>query len=453
MKRLFLSVLAVNLAVGTAPRVEAQTAAPAQPNANQADDQDLNAAAALLREGRTDEAFRKVQEVVKRNPNLKPPRLILAHLAMRVIPQQARGFLEQAAAETPDHPDIYLTNAELSFNESRLSDAILNSMKALELANAPKWNAEQRTVFQKSAHSILAGLYERRKDWNNARAHLAAWLALDPKNGSARERYGAVLFRLGQVDEAQKEFQLAAKDDSTVMPATVLMARQYMNRNDAKSDDMKRAGQFFESAVNAEPNSARVHIAYADYLLQLGNAEAARVHADMAVKLDPKNQEARYFQGVVARMSKDFATAEKIFQELYTASPNNINAANQLALVLVESQDPANRRRGLEIAQANGRQYPQNPNILSTLAYCFYRNGNASEARKILDAILNGVPVPPPDTAYYIALILAEDKQALDETKNVLKAALETPGAFFYRKEAQAMYDRLNASKPMEKGK
>lgn len=441
---LFVAMLTV---VGTGHLVGQTAKPPAAPTQPTRSDE-LDVAAQMVKDGRFEDALKKIEEAVKKNPALSPPKLILARIVYQVLPSQARQFLEAAAADTPNHPDIYLTLGDIAQHEGRYTEAILNANKVLELINTATLTPAQKIGVQKNARVILATAYEQRRDWATARTHLLAWLEIEPKNGFARERYATVLFRLDKPDEAQKEYITAAKDEPNLLPADVQMGRQFAQRGDDA-----RAVQHFEKAVQAAPNSARAHIAYADYSLQQGNIESAKLHIEVAAKLEPKNPLVKQMQGLVARLTKDHATAERIFQELYTASPANVNASNQLALILAESNDPAVRKRGLEIAETNARQFGRSPDLLATLAYSYYRSGNPNEAKKILGAILGSVPYPPPDTAYFMALLLMDDPTAIDDTKGLLKAALESKTLSFYRKEIQALYDRLEKAKPTEKAK
>ena len=91
--------------------------------------------------------------------------------------------------------------------------------------------------------------------------------------------------------------------------------------------------------------------------------------------------------------------------------------------------------------------------MLATLAYSYYRSGNTKGAKDLLGAILGAVRVPSPDVAYYMALVTADDPQTVDDAKELVRAALDSKALFFYRKEAQTLYDRLEKAKPTEKQK
>ncbi len=445
------AVLSTVLLIGSA---RAQTAPAGGPLPTKIEE--LENAGQLLMQGKGDDAYKSIQEAVKKYPALPPAKLILARIVLGMVQQQkanvqqARGFLEQAAAETPDHPEVYRTLAEWAIAEQRVTDTILNAQKMLELSEAPRWTGDQKKNFQVFGRAASSTGYEMRGDWTNARLHLAAWLTLDPKNGIARNRYATTLFNLEKPDEAFAEFQQAVKDDVTLLPASVMMARQYMGKNDPK-----KATEWFDKAVKQEANNGKVHVAYADFLLQQDNLEKAKLHSEQAMRLDPKNIEVQRMQGMIARCNRDYVTAVRIFQEMLATSPADQVASNQLALILADMSDDASKKRALQLAEVNARQYQNDLNTIATYGYCLYRNGNIEQAKQLLrKAIINNQVTP--DMAYYLALPLSEAKETREEAARMLKQALESPAFFFFKKEAKALSEKLDKEikdTPKEKSK
>jgi tetratricopeptide (TPR) repeat protein len=411
---------------------------------------ELDNAFALLQQGKYDEAYKQIQEAKRKYPILPPPRLTLFRMMHKVNPKVSRPILEQAAAEEPEHPEVFLTLASVSLSEGRISDTILNALKVLELSNASRWTADQKKIFQREARAALANSFEARRDWENARTHFAAWLDLDSKNSNARQRFGAVLFNLSKPDEANIEFQTAAKDDSTLLPASVMMARQYVTRNDKDKGDLAKATEFFEKALKEEANNARVRIAYADFLLQQGNLQAAQLHTQEAAKLDAKNMDVRRMQGFVARYAKDNATATRVFQEIYAQFPADFIASNQLAIILADMNDDASKKKALQFAEVNYRQYQDSLEALSTLGYCYLRNGDLNQAQQAMQQLVKGVAGRPMshDMCYFLAAVLGESKEGVDDAKKILKESLAQSGLFFFRKEAKTLLDKLEKENP-----
>lgn len=404
--------------------------------------EEIETAGQLLSQGKGDEAYKQIQEAVKKYPALAPARVILARMLIAGKAQQGRAVLEQAAAEHPDHPEVFLTLAKVAMNEGRLSEVILSSNKIIELTAAPRWTVDQKAVFTKEARAALATAYEARGDWANARTNFAGWLELDPKNGPVRQRYAAALFQLDKHDEAAVEYQAAVKDDATLMPASVMMARQYMGKGDEK-----KAIENFEKAVKQEANNARVHVAYADYLLNLDKLDAAKMHTEMASKIDARNIEVQKMQGLVARYARDYVTAVKIFRDILASSPADFAASNQLALILADMSDDASKKQALQYAEVNARQYQDNIAALSTFGFCLYRNGNVAQAKQVLLKCTVNQQVPP-DVVYFLALTLSEDKDTRADAVKLLKNSLESKSFYFYRREAKALAEKLEKEAP-----
>ena len=104
---------------------------------------------------------------------------------------------------------------------------------------------------------------ESRDDWKLAETRLRALLELDAKNGAARQRLGAVLFRLGKTEDAFASLTQAVKDNPALEPAAVSMARLFSQKGDSK-----KAEEWFDYAQKFDPKSARVHTVRAHVALR-----------------------------------------------------------------------------------------------------------------------------------------------------------------------------------------
>ena len=106
----------------------------------------VDAAAALFKEGKEEEAYKKLLEASTKNDKLPPARLMMHRMylsAGRAV--DARRAIELAAVENPDHPDVYITFAMQALQQSRLTDAWLQFERALLTVNDTKrWNESQR---------------------------------------------------------------------------------------------------------------------------------------------------------------------------------------------------------------------------------------------------------------------------------------------------------------------
>src|SRR5207237_3992403 len=126
---------------------------------------------------------------------------------------QARVLLEQAAAEDPNHPEVFLTNASFALGEGRITDTILSCTAALSAAaDSPRWDAEAKRRYQREARLGLVAAFEIRGDQTAARKYLEDLLRDDPKNPQLRQRPARANFLLNRPDDAFTDLQAAFKD-------------------------------------------------------------------------------------------------------------------------------------------------------------------------------------------------------------------------------------------------
>jgi tetratricopeptide (TPR) repeat protein len=368
------------------------------------------------------------------NAKLPPPGVMMSVLWLGVNQlQPARAELEDTAVKFPGDPEPYMMLGDLAFQERRITDADVLFSKATELTTVFTENPKRKRDFEIRCHAGSAAVAESRKQWDVAQKHLDGWLELDPDNASARQRLGIVLFQLGKQQEALAEFKEAKKLDGKAVHPELAMARLY---DDAKQRDT--AKKLIEQAVKSAPQDPAVLLATAQWYVGQNDLPAATVNADKALKLDPKSLEAKVVRGAIARVSRDYPTAEKYFNEAHVQSPGNFPASNSLALVLVETDDKESRQRALEMAEANVAMHrdgsPNQANALTTLAWIYYKLDRREDAEKILSQISQNNQLTT-DGAYYVAKLLA-DRGEKDRARKILEEVLTNEAMFATRADA-----------------
>ena len=395
---------------------------------------DINNAIVRFRDRDIDGCRALMERARSNNPKLPPPGVMMSVLWLGVnqlVP--ARAELEDTSVKFPGDPEPYLMLGDLAFQDRRITDADVLFAKANELTKAFTENTKRKRDFEIRCHAGSAAVAESRKQWEVAQTHLQGWLDLDPDNSSAHQRLGIVLFQLTKPKEALEQFREARKLDDKAVHPELAMARLY---DDAKQRDV--AKKLIAQAVESSPQDPTVLLASAQWYLGQNDLVAATTNVEKALKLDPKSLEGKVVRGAIARVSRDYKTAEKYFNEAHVQSPGNFPASNSLALVLVEADDKESRQRALETAEANASMHregsPNQINALTTLAWVYYQLGRKEDAEKILTQITQNNQLTT-DGAYYVAKLLA-DRGEKDRARKILEEVLANDAMFAARPDA-----------------
>jgi tetratricopeptide (TPR) repeat protein len=375
------------------------------------------------------------------NAKLPPPGVMMATLWLSVNQLgPARAELEDTAVKFAGDPEPYLMLGDLAFQDRRITDAAVLFEKATSLTTAFTENAKRKRDFDIRCFAGNAAVAEARKQWEAAQKQLQGWLDLDPDNASAHQRMGIVLFQLGKEAEALAQFREARKLDEKAVQPELALARLY---DEAKKRDV--AKRLIEQAIKAAPNDPGVLLASAQWYLGQNDLDTAKTTAENALKIDPKSLEGKIVRGAIARVARDYKTAERFFNEAHVQSPGNFPASNSLALVLIESDEETARQRATEMAEANVRMYrensPQQVNALTTLAWVYYKRGLREEAEKILAQITQNNALTT-DGAYYVAKLLA-DRGEKDRARKILEEVLANEPMFATRPDALDLLAKL----------
>ena len=407
---------------------------------------EINNAISRFRDRDIDGCRAVLERARSNNAKLPPPGVMMATLWLSVNQLgPARGELEDTAVKFAADPEPYLMLGDLAFQDRRITDAAVLFEKATALTAAFTENAKRKRDFDIRCHAGSAAVAEARRLWEQAQKHLQGWLDLDPDNASARQRMGIVLFNLGKEQESLAQFKEARKLDEKALQPELALARLY---DDAKKRDT--AKKLIEAAIKAAPSDPVVLLASAQWYLGQNDLETAKITADNALKLDPKSLDGKIVRGAIARVARDYRTAEKFFNEAHVQSPGNFPASNSLALVLIESDDKDSRQRALEMAEANVAMHrensPQQVNALTTLAWVYYKLGRREDAEKILAQITQNNALTT-DGAYYVAKLLS-DRGEKDRARKILEEVLANEPMFATRPDAVDLLAKLKKDAP-----
>ena len=110
--------------------------------------------------------------------------------------------------------------------------------------------------------------------------------------------------------------------------------------------------------------------------------------------------------------------------------PNSSSPANQLALVLIASEDKQQRLRALETAEKTTAKTPGNPEAWATLGWVQLELGKVDEAQQSLTKVLKAGKLSR-DAAFYLAE-LHRRRGNFSKALEFYSAAKNANGPFFY---------------------
>ncbi|MCY2964731.1 MAG: tetratricopeptide repeat protein, partial [Planctomycetota bacterium] len=168
---------------------------------------EIIAAIGQFRRGDRESALKSLEAAAKTDPELPPPRVMLARMLLfdREV-DAARKLLEEVASQQPGYLGTYALFGNLAMAEGRISDAQAQYEKVLRLAEESKDKSDRQRL-EIRGWSGLASVAEARRDWTTATGALRHCLERDPANGSARQRLARALFSSGEVDLAISEIE------------------------------------------------------------------------------------------------------------------------------------------------------------------------------------------------------------------------------------------------------
>lgn len=401
---------------------------------------EMNDAVELFQKRDFEGARKLLQEAVKKNPDLPPADVIMAQLFSQVnMPGGVRSALERAAAEIPDDPEAFVIMGEIAMRERRITEATLLFEHAFRLMGAWQGSEKRRESLWPRLYGGLAGAAAARDKWDAAQKYLEAWLKLDPKSAPARQQLAQCLFQQKQPEAALAKLKEAAELEPEMLTPEAILAQFY-----ARSGDQENARKWMVAALTAAPKDLKTRLVAAQWAWESGYLEEAEKQAAAAMQLDPKSLDALILRGIIALFRKDFKSAERYFESAHLQSPKNFAATNNLALALAEQEDESKRRRALDYAEANVRQYPKSSEALSTYGWVLFKLGRLEDAEKALRLAVSGGTFSA-DTAYYLARVLIERGRGADvrDARQLLESALASIGPFSQRQEAKTLLDQL----------
>ncbi len=306
---------------------------------------------------------------------------------------------------------------------------------------------------------------QQKGDRKGAQIQLKNALAKDPNNGEARYQLGKLSLQMGDAVSAEKEARRALELKYQPPESELLLAEALLRLGDMQKmlDETEKfqqspamlafrgealiglrkldeAKKQFQSALDAEPNSADALTGMAR-LAAIGNdLEGARALTEQAIAKDASNINALTFKGELLRAQSKPEEARAAFAEVLKLDPTNSGANLEQAYLDIVAGKLDSAQAAINAAKKSA---PRSLTTLYTQALLDYSRGNYKAARDNLQAIAKGAPNHPPS----LLLSGAVDFQlgTLKQGEAKLRTYLDKdPGNAFARKLLAATLLRTN---------
>jgi tetratricopeptide (TPR) repeat protein len=303
--------------------------------------------------GRYAEAAEHFRRAIDTDPKLVEARRNLA-VALRQSGDLDGSLqeLRDAAAVAPDDVWVQLDLGNAYRAKGFAEPAVEAYERAVELA--PDFA---------SAHFNLANALIGLDRWVEARPHLEAVLALDPRDGRARYLEAMARHRSGDAATAIARLRDLIDDEPTM-----LAARQGLASIFAETHRPERAVEVYDNALEADlgaEDKARIHVSLADIHWKAGRREDAVAAWRQAAALQPDSSQILTQLANVLQFTGAEAEAREVFARATELDPRNGPAWLSEASLWIRDHRYEQGRRRLEEAL---RYVPNDPGLNHTLA-------------------------------------------------------------------------------------
>ena len=413
-----------------------------------------------LAAGRADSAIADFRTALRDDPNSAPVQGLLAS-AYRAAEQPllAKETLLAAVQIAPADVELrkQLFGLALDTGEWDLATTQANALAGLGVTPASALDMRYR---------IAIG----RHDYGAALA-TATTLAADDATRSRGEFYrGAALQALGRTSEAEGAYRASLATNPNAAEPLGALVRIYV---DTKQTDAAFA--VLNGTIAKSPQNAVAQNLLGELQLGAGRATDAKASFERAIAANtslwpayrglaaselalghPAAAEAALTRGVAQTRDaalyaelglllvgqKRYDDAIAAYERGLELHPHASLLANNLAMLLVERDDEASRKRALELAATLTES--TDPAVLDTVGWVYYRAGRIDDAKAYLERAVTALPNAPL-LRYHQARALADSGDA-SGARVALAEALKAPR--FSERDAAVALDRQLARNP-----
>jgi len=330
---------------------------------------------------------------------------------------------EQIRKNMEDNPDDLDTKADLG--------DLFMAMKEYARAEALYGDIKKREPKNPYGYVKTGDLMAARDKWDRAAKEYEQAYMLNPSSPRLLELAVLAFMEMKNYQSALSLCEKKIRETPKDAVAYDLMGRVY-----AVQEDMRRAEASFQKAISLQPLLSAAHNDLARLYVIEGRTAEAIQKLEGTIKLNPENTGAHLSLARVYGQSGDYKKAILLYENILKKEPSLWVAVNDLAFLLSEyGNSRKDLNRALELALQARKQRPDEPAVLDTLGWIYYKKGDANTALGLIENA-GGKNPRSPVINYHLGMVYQKlGKKA--EAKEHLRKALQNKENFPGREEAK----------------
>jgi len=362
----------------------------------------------LLNEGRREEAFEAIRAAAVSNPDSADAQFALARFyvargdttgaeaayreVLRINPRAAAAQIEMARLHlSSGNRDAALrtveeaARAEPTNLEARLQ-LVRSLMASKDLARATReLDAVRATNPNVSAVHVQAGLLALlTNDLPGARAAFERAELLDSRSTDLLAGWIALDFKTNNVASAKARIEQKLKESPT--PAVLILAAQtYFTANDQPAGE-----RALRQAIELDPSLLPPYEMLGNLYMAQKRLAEARTEFEALAKRQVRPVSALTMIGMILMSEGQTDLARKKFEQVIAIDPRSVVANNNLAWIYAEIGTDLDYALGL--AQAATAQAPDQPEVMDTLGWVYYKKNLPERAIPLFESCVKKAP-------------------------------------------------------------
>lgn len=331
------------------------------------DNAQLSFSAALLlqEEQRTDEALALLKKHTRRNHNASSIMLLSRLYAGQGDLDAALNTLQQGVREFPNDNRIRLVLARMLVDNGEPQAALVH------FRELSRQNPEDNDV-----RLALALIELDMGETNSAIQDLETLLQMDPEHSAAAYHLGGAYEQKGQWDSALHRWQSIGAGDE------YLASRLRMARLLTERERFKELTKTMRAERSQHPKSALELYLIEIESLTSASPETAMLRANEALQQFENNSNLLYTRAILSERLGNPAGSEADLRQIIALEPENAMALNALGYTLADRNEKLDE--ALELIQQAAELKPDDPAILDSLGWVYYRLGELKRAEQLL---------------------------------------------------------------------